>query len=320
MELPAYHPFRSAGAKERYLAYYDHMAERWPVASEPRMLDTAYGRTFVRVSGPAGAPPLVLLHGAGGNSLMWLPNVEALSACHRTYAVDTIDDCGRSVYARPLTCADDFVRWLDELFTALDLREPIDLVGLSYGGWLTGQYALRLPGRLDKIVLLAPAGIVLPLSMGFIVRAVPCLVPLRYFTQRFMYWLAQDLARKDEAGRELVEDLTDGAFMALRCFKRNRPANPTVLTDEELRGIKVPVLYLVGEHEKIYSAQKAVERLHKAAPQIQAEIMPNAGHDLTAVQSELVNRKVLEFLGAPSDTPAIGTDTPQEEAHEQAIG
>ena len=27
--------------------------------------------------------------------------------------------------------------------------------------------------------------------------------------------------------------------------------------------IKVPTLYLVGEHEKIYSVQKAIQRLHK---------------------------------------------------------
>jgi pimeloyl-ACP methyl ester carboxylesterase len=31
------------------------------------------------MSGPVGAPPLVLLHGAGGNSLQWMPNIEALS-------------------------------------------------------------------------------------------------------------------------------------------------------------------------------------------------------------------------------------------------
>jgi pimeloyl-ACP methyl ester carboxylesterase len=57
-----------------------------------------------------------------------------------------------------------------------------------------------------------------------------------------------------------------------------------------------PTLYLVGENEKLYSAQKAVQRLHKAAPQIEAEIIPKAGHDLTFVQAELVNRKVVEFL------------------------
>ena len=45
-----------------------------------------------------------------------------------------------------------------------------------------------------------------------------------------------------------------------------------------------------------YSAEKAVRRLNTFAPQIKTEIIPGAGHDLTLVQAELVNRKVLEFL------------------------
>jgi hypothetical protein len=56
---------------------------------------------------------------------------------------------------------------------------------------------------------------------------------------------------------------------------------------------------LVGENEKIYSAQKAVQRLNTVAPQIKAEIIPKAGHDLTFVQAEMVTRKVLEFLKQP---------------------
>jgi pimeloyl-ACP methyl ester carboxylesterase len=73
-------------------------------------------------------------------------------------------------------------------------------------------------------------------------------------------------------------------------------ACPTVLEDEELQSIKVPTLYLVGEHEKIYSAQKAIQRLHKVAPHIKAEVIPDAGYELTIVRAEMVNTKVLEFL------------------------
>jgi pimeloyl-ACP methyl ester carboxylesterase len=63
-----------------------------------------------------------------------------------------------------------------------------------------------------------------------------------------------------------------------------------------LQSISVPALFLVGENEKLYSARKAIHRLNRVAPQIQTEIILNAGHDLTIVQAELVNRKVLEFL------------------------
>jgi pimeloyl-ACP methyl ester carboxylesterase len=296
IEMTAYHPFRSTTAKAQYLKLYDMRAKKWPVDSETRLVDTSYGQTFVRMSGLIGAPPLVLLHGAGGNSLQWMTNIEALSKSYRVYAVDNIYDYGRSIYTQIIRNPDDFVNWLDELFNALELGNNIKLMGLSYGGWLTSQYALRFPDRLDKIVLLAPGGTVLPLRLEWIMRAVLCLVPHRYFTKSFIYWLLHDLAQKDEASRIMLEEEVDAAYMRIRCFKPIRLVNPTVLEDEELQRIKVPTLYLVGEHEKIYSARKAIQRLHKMAPHIKTEIIPNAGHDLTIVQAEMVNTKVLEFL------------------------
>jgi pimeloyl-ACP methyl ester carboxylesterase len=58
----------------------------------------------------------------------------------------------------------------------------------------------------------------------------------------------------------------------------------------------MPILFMVGENEKIYAARKAVLRLQRVAPQITAEIIPGAGHDFTVVQADMVNRKVLDFL------------------------
>ena len=297
MEMAPYHPFRSAKAKEEYLTQLEVLAQQeWTIVSESRTVDTFYGQTFVRISGPVGAPPLVLLPGASANSLMWGPNIAALSECYRTYAVDNIYDYGRSVYTRTIKSSDDFVTWLDELFSVLELGDKINLMGLSFGGWLTSQYALCFADRLDKIVLLAPAATVLPLRLGFVIRIPLFLVPFRYATKSMLYWLFGDLAQKDHAGQMEIEKVADHMFMALRCFKPKRMVNVTVLEDEELQGIRVPTLYLVGENEKIYSAQKAVQRLNRVAPHIKAEIIPDAGHDLTIVQAEMVNRKVLEFL------------------------
>jgi pimeloyl-ACP methyl ester carboxylesterase len=299
MEILPFHPFRSAKAKDQYLKLYDMRAKKWPVPSETRMVDTSYGQTFIRISGPVGAPPLVLLHGGSGNSLQWIPNIKALSGFFKTYAVDNIYDYGRSVYTRPVKNPDDFVNWLDELFSTLELGDNINLMGLSYGGWLTSLYALRFPYRLNKIVLLAPAFTVLPVRLEWIIRAIVGSLPYRRFARSFMRWLAEDLVHKDEAGRITAEEMADDAYMALRCFKPKRMVYPTALKDAEWQSLKVPTLYLVGENEKLYSAQKAIQRLTKVAPHIKAEIIPNAGHDLTIVQAETVNRKVLEFLKQP---------------------
>jgi pimeloyl-ACP methyl ester carboxylesterase/TM2 domain-containing membrane protein YozV len=299
MDMTPYHPFRSMPAKERYLKMYDKWAREWPVESETRMVDTSYGQTFIRISGPDAASPLVLLPGASATSLMWLPNIEALSKLYRTYAVDNIYDLGRSVFTRTMKTPDDFVNWLDELFNALELGEQINIMGMSYGGWLTSQYALHFPNRLDRIVLLAPASTVLPLNFEFLKHALIALVPHRRFTKIMMDWLLTDWENSENAKRRLLEDWMESIYLGSRCFKPKMLVSPTVLTDQELQSLKVPALYLVGENEKIYSAHAALERLERVAPQIETKLIPDAGHDLTVVQAEMVNEIVQEFLKRP---------------------
>jgi len=263
------------------------------------MVNTSYGQTFVRISGPDNAPPLVLMHGVGGNSLQWISNVESLSKHYKVFAVDNVYDNGRSVYSKNMTSADDYVKWLDELFNELELDNSINIAGLSYGGWITTQYALRFPDRLNKVILLAPVGTVMQLSPGWIIRAISVAIPLKYFTRNFMYWLAEDTVNSGAEGRALIEEHIDESFLAIRSFQAKRMVNPTVLTDSELQSLDVPILFIVGENEKIYPPQEVLKRLNDVAPQIQTKLIMGAGHDLTMVQAEIVNDMILEFLSQP---------------------
>ena len=295
-EFPGYHPFRSEEAKRKYLDLYDLRAKEWPVPSVTQMVDTSWGRTFVRMSGPEGSPPLVLLPGAASTSLMWIPNVRALSRNYRTYAVDNIYDFGRSIYTRPIRTAGDYAGWLDELVNALEPRAAINLVGMSYGGWLAGLYSMHFPERVDKTVLLAPPGIVMGLSLKFMLRAVMVLLPRRYTIRKFMGWIFEGLLRKGESGREALEMLSDDVLTAFRCFKPRRFIPPRRLKDEELRKLRGPLLFMVGGNEKIYSAGKAVQRLNRIVPWIRTEIIPGADHAFTFAEADIVNEKILGFL------------------------
>ena len=99
-EMPEHYPFKSVEAKERYLNHYDKRAREWPVASESKVVQTSYGKTFIRISGSTDAPSLVLLPSTSASSLIWMPNIKALSVHYRVYAVDNIYDFGRSVNIR----------------------------------------------------------------------------------------------------------------------------------------------------------------------------------------------------------------------------
>jgi len=300
------HPFRSPTAKETFLARYDALAEKWPVPSETTTIATSYGQTFVRISGPAEAAPLVLLHGHSENSLNWMPNIEGLSQTYRTYAVDTISDPGRSVCTRLMKSAGDYTTWLDELFEGLGLAQGINLIGLSYGGWLTSQYALRFPQRLGKIVLMAPPAIA-PFPVKFIILAMFLSLfqyQIKFLFKRFNRWMFKRLTRQmfqdfiamHENGKEKFDEWFDFLYLGIQSYKVQPIVFARLLTDEELRQLTLPTLFLTGENEIIYSVADAIQRLREVAPHIQTKTIANAGHDLPIAQPQAVNLAILDFL------------------------
>ena len=294
-EINDSHPFRAERTREKYLEFYDARAKEWPFDTEERMVSTSYGQTFVRINGPIDAPPMVLLPGGGTPSLMWVKNIEALSEDYRTYALDYIYDWGRSIFTRSVNTPEDLAKWLDELFTALELKENINLVGYSYGGWVASQYLLTYPNRLNKVVLTSPAYTVFPSITELEKKALIGFIPHKSFMRRSLYWACEDMVQTGK-GREIDENMLDAHRLAIRCFKTKMPAIMTVLSDDELQRIIVPVLYLAGENEIMYSVNDAVKRLNRLAPDIKTEIVPNTGHCLIFTDPEIVSEKILDFL------------------------
>ena len=58
--------------------------------------------------------------------------------------------------SRGLTSSPDQAAWLDELIAGLRLP-AVHAVGVSIGGWLAFNLAVRVPGRLASVILLEPA-------------------------------------------------------------------------------------------------------------------------------------------------------------------
>jgi pimeloyl-ACP methyl ester carboxylesterase len=300
MTRQSFYPFKSEQAKSEYEAYCNERFKAWPAGSESRLLETPCGHTFVRVCGRAADPPLVLLHGARGGSLMWTEMMATLAARHRAFALDTPGDAGFSVSRRDFTKGEDLVNWLDEVLAVLSPQEPVSLMGISYGGFIAAQYALSRPDRVRGVVLLAPGATVLRMSFAFLARMATLSVPLPgrggHALTRMLRWVFRDAERTSDSTRALLSQVISDVHLLQRLFSLPRPPWPTVIDDEGWRSFRVPCLFLVGENEKIYSARAAVRRLSRVAPQIRAEIIPGAGHDLTMVQPDLVMGKALAFF------------------------
>lgn len=298
--LPEYHPFRSAEARERYLAHYDERSDAWPLDSEVLMVETDAGVTRVRIHGREDAPPLVLLNGAWCNSLAWSPKmVGAFAARFRTYTLDNLYDFGRSVPVRPGGGAADHNAWLDGLFDALGLTSGVNLFGISRGAWIAAEYVLHAPERLGKVVWLSPALVVGKPSLDNArhpFNSISVLVrPNSRNVAKMMRDLMPEMEQHDKA---YFERFVDDMVIGLQCFKGIKGASlgPRVFTDAELASIDTPVLFLVGETESMFSAPAALRRLAAVAPRIEAAVLPGGGHDIIDLQQDALMQRTFAFL------------------------
>src|SRR3954451_12375129 len=104
-------------------------------------------------------PPVLFVHGLGGSWQNWLENlVQTADAGYRAIAVD-LPGFGRSELPVEKVSISGYGRWIDELLTALEVEEPVALVGNSMGGFIGCEVAIQFPARVERLVLVSAAGI-----------------------------------------------------------------------------------------------------------------------------------------------------------------
>lgn len=264
---------------------WDEAADLRPAAHD---VPTAYGTTRAYRWGGDGEPVL-FLHGATGTSLSWVPYIAPLGG-RTAYAVDTIGDVGRSRQTTPIRDPADLVVWLDETLAGLDL-EGVHVAGTSYGGFLGLLLAVHRPERVRSLTLFDPGGIERLRLLRFLAWGTACLVASRL----------PDRPRR-AAGRVLrMPALDDPRLLAWVLYgqrhHRVRLLPPEPLADDDLRSIAAPVLLLAGEKSEVHDTRALVARAEALLPDVDAELVPGAGHALMLSHLARCTERLVDFVG-----------------------
>jgi len=229
---------------------------------------TLRGCTIGLMRGGAGSP-LLVLHGASGAGA-WLPFMATLAERH-----DVI------VPEHPGYGSSDTPDWLDSIhdlaYFYLDFLRELDLdhvhlVGISIGGWIAAELAVRNTSRLASLTLVDAAGIHVP-------GVTQIDTFLRTDEQRIRDFF-HDQARADEMiARALRPELEDVAMKnrvaTARLAWQPRGHDPHLA--KWLHRIDLPTLIVWGAEDKLFPKDYATA-YHKLIPGSQLVLVPECGH------------------------------------------
>lgn len=268
--------FKSKEGKEEVLKYYDFLLTKGSLPHEKIMVNTSYGETFIIAMGKKELPPLILLHGSGMNSAMWIKEMEEYSKTHRVYAVDMPGEPGKSDENQLPFEGDDFSNWLNDVFNEL-LIEKASIVGISLGAWLGTKFAIKYSDKVGKLVLLCPSGIG-PQRKSFAFKAL-------------FYSILGDkgidkLYCKVNGDKPMPEIMLNYQKLIGRHFNFRKELIP-LFTDSELLKLTMPVALFVGGKDIMLYSEKTANRLKSLLNHAKINLIQDEGHSLVNQGNEI---------------------------------
>src|SRR5215207_143104 len=224
--------------------------------------------------------PVVLLHGAFGDSGDWTDDVAALEAGHDVVAWDA-PGCGGSADVPPGWTDHDWADALAGFIATLGLDRPV-VCGISLGSVMALVLARDHPELVGALVLAGPyagwAGSLPADELEQRIAAVESTVtsPAEEWVDGFL----ETVFEQDVAPERLAA--------ARRAVIASRPATTTALLDAfsrldlrpELSRIQVPTLVIRGEADA-RSSYSAALMIARAIPDSRFTELPGLGHDCT---------------------------------------
>lgn len=281
------------------MAWYEQKLARFSTPITSQFINTRYGCTHIIRAGDPCAPPVVLLHGTNVNMLGWQAQIEGLSEQYHVIAPDVIGYAGKSDPVRLSYRTPDYALWLADVLEALNISSAV-LIGSSAGGFFALHFAYHHPQYARGVVLLNPCGIVpfrFPLN---IMRQIPVAYTVAFLSRWVAsYWVAKKLAQKNVApNTQPNPEHIHLAYLILKHYIRHHP--PGALKSRQLRRIITPTLLVVSQHEPFLPPRHMVRRAKRLMPDIQAQIVDGAGHDIHVERPDFINACIHQFIASLS--------------------
>lgn len=283
--------FRSAEAKDQFVAAYDTAMSDLPPPDDTLDLRTDFGvvRAYHFEGADPSAPPLVLLPGRSSASPVWADNLPSLLQVRSVYTIDLLGEPGLSVQDRPIDSDADQARWLGQALDQLP-HDRVHLLGVSIGGWTAMNLAIHDPDGLASITVLDPVFVFADLSPEAIVRSIPASVHWfpRSWRDDFASWTAGGAPVDDVPVAEMIEAGQSAYALTLPAPSRTPP--------ERLADLDLPVLAIMAGQSGMHDAQEAARTAGDALTDGRVELYDQASHAINGEYPDEIAADLSEFI------------------------
>jgi len=215
---------------------------------------------------------IIFLHGFGGSAMQWRYQLQKFSRENRVIALD-MRGHGRSDKPDSSYSMEEIQADLRAALDSLGVNDPFILVGHSFGGAVSAEFAFLHPDRLDKLILMATAGEfkLNPFLRFTLSLPLPILQAIGPFTRKWLFapprvlkpWFFNNVSKW--YGWEILES------------------------------IDVPTLVIRGHRDYVFESS-LFERVTKSIPGADEADIGASGHLVMLERRDAVNRAIERSL------------------------
>ena len=256
---------------------------------EGEYIQTTLGPVWLTCAGPKDAPPLLLLHGLHTPAPFSIEFFRSLTEHFRVLCPDIPGQAGKTPGLAPMPSNQAYALWIECLLDKLGISSCC-AIGLSFGGAVLLDLAVRNPERISAASLVVPAGFFRPIFR-----------PLKKLLMPFVdFKLHSDQMHFDQLMKPLLGNnwpaLEDYYFAVFQAGIPLTLVPPGPYDSRELKRFAAPVQLITATEDLYFSSAKLRKCARQLIPNLVQLSEVEDLHVPSPLNRDKIQNEVLSFL------------------------